>query len=58
MTHDYKRHGTTLFAALNVLDGTVNRAKHETTPPSGVHPLPQRHRSAGAEAKGDPCRRR
>jgi hypothetical protein len=25
MTHDYKRHGTTtLFAALNVLDGTVN----------------------------------
>ena len=37
MTHDYKRHGTTtLFAALNVLDGT-------TTPPSGVHPLPQRH---------------
>jgi hypothetical protein len=28
MTHDYKRHGTTtLFAALNVLDGTV----------SGVH---------------------
>ena len=27
MTHDYKRHGTTtLFAALNVLDGTVTRA--------------------------------
>jgi hypothetical protein len=26
MTHDYKRHGTTcLFAALNVLDGTVAR---------------------------------
>ena len=26
MTHDYKRHGTTtLFAALNVLDGTVGR---------------------------------
>ena len=23
MTHDYIRHGTTLFAALNVLDGTV-----------------------------------
>jgi hypothetical protein len=24
MTHDYKRHGTTtLFAALNVLDGSV-----------------------------------
>ncbi len=35
MTHDYKRHGTTtLFAALNVLDGTVigtcmNRHRHE-----------------------------
>jgi transposase len=32
MTHDYKRHGTTtLFAALNVLDGTVigkNMARH------------------------------
>ncbi len=27
MTHDYKRNGTTtLFAALNVLDGTVIRA--------------------------------
>src|ERR1700730_16528281 len=23
MTHDYKRNGTTLFAALNILDGTV-----------------------------------
>ena len=32
MTHDYKRHGTTtLFAALNVLDGTViarNKQRH------------------------------
>ena len=32
MTHDYKRHGTTtLFAALNILDGTVigrNMARH------------------------------
>ena len=32
MTHDYKRHGTTtLFAALNVLDGTVigrNMTRH------------------------------
>jgi transposase len=51
MTHDYKRHGTTtLFAALNVLDGTVigrNMARHrhqefirflnavETTVPEG-----------------------
>ena len=32
MTHDYKRHGTTtLFAALNVLDGTViGRCMHAT----------------------------
>jgi hypothetical protein len=34
MTHDYKRHGTTtLFAALNVLDGTVigrNMQRHRT----------------------------
>jgi len=35
MTHDYKRHGTTtLFAALNVLEGTVigrcmQRHRHE-----------------------------
>ena len=29
MTHDYKRHGTTtLFAALDVLDGTVHRPLH------------------------------
>ena len=59
MTHDYKRHGTTtLFAALNVLDGTVIGQNMKRHPPSGVHPLPQRHRSAGAEAKGDPCHRR
>jgi len=32
MTHDYKRHGTTtLFAALNVLEGTViENARHAT----------------------------
>ncbi len=36
MTYDYKRHGTTtLFAALNVLDGTViaqNMQRHTTVP--------------------------
>jgi transposase len=52
MTHDYKRHGTTtLFAALNVLDGTVigrNMQRH----------LPQHRRGAGAGANGDPRRRR
>ena len=35
MTHDYKRHGTTtLFAALNVLDGTVlGRCMNRKHPP-------------------------
>ena len=42
MTHDYMRHGTTtLFAALNVLDGTVIGQLHAAPPPPGVHPLPQ-----------------
>jgi transposase len=44
MTHDYKRNGTTtLFAALNMLDGTVIG---ECMPPpaSRVPPLPQDHR--------------
>ena len=42
MTHDYKRHGTTtLFAALNVLDGKVigqcmSRHRHQE-----FHPLSQ-----------------
>ena len=36
MTHDYKRHGTTtLFAALNVLDGTVIGRTSAAPPPSG-----------------------
>ena len=46
MTHDYKRHGTTtLFAALNVLDGTVRARWHAAPPPPGVHPLPGRARA-------------
>ena len=46
MTHDYKRNGTTtLFAALNILDGTVHRPLHAEAHPSGVHPLPQRRRA-------------
>ena len=41
MTHDYRRNGTTtLFAALNLLDGTDRRV-HEAASPSGVPPLPQ-----------------
>ena len=44
MTHDYKRHGTTtLFAALNILDGTVigqNMQRHRVI--HGWPPLTQR----------------
>jgi hypothetical protein len=41
MTHDYKRNGTTsLFAALNILDGTVIGRKCSSTG-TKVHPLPQ-----------------
>jgi hypothetical protein len=39
MTHDYKRHGTTIpFAALNILDGIVigrNMQHHRHTGPVG-----------------------
>ena len=49
MTYDYKRNGTTtLFAALNVLDGTVigqNMARHRH---QEFHPLPQPHRARGS----------
>ena len=38
MTHDYKRNGTTtLFAALNILDGTVLGRCMDRAPASGVH---------------------
>ena len=41
MTHDYKRHGTTtLFAALNVLDGRVIGEWLAPAPASGVPALP------------------
>jgi hypothetical protein len=55
MTHDYKRHGTTtLFAALNVLDGTVigRNLQHQA---SGIHPLPQYHRQRSPGRQGCPC---
>jgi len=52
MTHDYKRNGTTtLFAALNVLDGSVmgrNMQRHRHQ----VHPLPQRRRGRAAARQG------
>ena len=52
MTHDYKRNGTTtLFAALNILDGTViGRCMRRASPP-GVHSLPQRRRARRAGGK-------
>src|SRR5215216_2820733 len=47
MTHDYKRHGTTtLFAALNVLDGSV------------IGRNMQRHRIRSSSASSTPSRRR
>ena len=55
MTHDYVRHGTTtLFAALNVLDGTVLGRCMAPAPPPGVHPLPQRGRGRGAGRQAGP----
>src|SRR5512132_2224007 len=53
LTHDYKRNGTTtLFAALNVLEGKV-LALHAAPSTSGVRPLPQcdRARCAGRQAR-------
>jgi transposase len=55
MTHDYKRHGTTtLFAALDVLQGKVighcmPRHRHQE-----FIRFPGHHRSPDPEAKGDP----
>ena len=52
MTHDYKRHGTTtLFAALNVLEGKVIGLLHGAPSASGVHPLPQCRRGQGPRKK-------
>ena len=55
MTHDYKRHGTTtLFAALDVLEGTVIGRCMAAPPPPGVPALPERDRAGGAGGQGDP----
>ena len=49
MTHDYKRHGTTtLFAALDVLEGKVIGRCMQRHPSLGVIRFPQRHPGAGA----------
>jgi hypothetical protein len=49
MSHDYKRNGTTtLFAALNVLDGQVigqcQQRHHRATAPRRLHQRPRTHR--------------
>ena len=59
MTHDYERHGTTtLFAALNTLNGTCHQQLHAASPAPGVAQVPRHHRRAGAQAQGDTCHRR
>ena len=59
MTHDYKRHGTTtLFAALNILDGTVigrNMQRHRHQEFVRFLNTIEAQSSGG---KSDPCRRR
>lgn len=55
MTHDYKRHGTTtLFAALNTLDGVVLGRCMQRPYPSAIHPLPQCRRAGGARRQAGP----
>jgi hypothetical protein len=46
MMLDYKQHGTTtLFPALNTLDGVGARPLHAAPHPPGIHPLPQHRRA-------------
>lgn len=55
MTHDYKRHGTTtLFAALDVLDGKVIGRNMQRPPSSGIRPLPRRRRARRSGRQGHP----
>jgi transposase len=55
MTHDYIRHGTTtLFAALNVLDGVVIGQCMQRPPAPRVSALPQPHRTRGSGWPADP----
>ena len=50
-THDYVRHGTTsLFAALNVADGTVISSHPPPPPGHRVHEVPGQDRRRGARA--------
>jgi hypothetical protein len=55
MTHDYLGNGVTnLFAALNVLDGTLLGRCMQRHRAAGVPALSQRHRAHGPGRQGDP----
>jgi len=56
LTHDYKRYGTTtLFAALNVLQGQRYRPLHAASPSSGAHPLFECNRGGDPGQQNHPC---
>lgn len=58
-THDYTRHGTTtLFAALDVLEGTVLGRCMQRHRHGEFIRLPGRRRGCGPCGQGDPCRAR
>jgi transposase len=53
-SHDYTRHGTTtLFAALNVLNGQVLGGLHAAPPPLRVSALSRAHRAQHSPSAGD-----
>lgn len=55
MTHDYKRNGTTsLFAAMNILDGTIIKPVPQAAPASGVAQVPEQDQGVGARGRGGP----
>ncbi len=59
VTHDYKRHGTTtLFAALNVLNGAVLATLQTASSPSGVPVVPARDRQGCTRRAGHSLHRR
>ena len=59
MTHDYERHGTTtLFAAMNVLDGTVIGRNMQRHRHQEFIRVPQCRRETGSRGKDDPRHRR
>jgi hypothetical protein len=51
-----RNHAEYTSACLDDFEDVI--AQREAPPPSGVHPLPQHHRGAGTEVKGDPRHRR